>query len=48
MCGINIMSFYSSSIFSQGGFSDSQALYASIGFGAINFVCVKLGAIMST
>jgi hypothetical protein len=31
------MSFYSSTIFSQSGFSDAQALYASIGFGALNF-----------
>lgn len=33
-----VMSFYSSTIFKQGGYSDSQALFASIGFGALNFV----------
>jgi hypothetical protein len=32
------MAFYSSTIFVEGGFSDAQALYASIGFGALNFV----------
>jgi len=39
MCGINIMSFYSSTIFVEAGTTAKQALYASIGFGAINFVC---------
>ncbi|KAM0787701.1 hypothetical protein ACM66B_003761 [Microbotryomycetes sp. NB124-2] len=38
MCGINIIAFYSSSIFSQAGYSDKQALAASLGFGAVNFV----------
>ncbi|BEJ11812.1 hypothetical protein CspHIS471_0202720 [Cutaneotrichosporon sp. HIS471] len=38
MCGINIMAFYSSTIFKRGGFTDKQALFASIGFGALNFV----------
>jgi sugar porter (SP) family MFS transporter len=38
MCGINIIAFYSSTIFSESGFTDSQALYASLGFGAINFL----------
>lgn len=38
MCGINIIAFYSSTIFSKAGFSDRQALYASLGFGAINFL----------
>ncbi|RSH77572.1 uncharacterized protein EHS24_003132 [Apiotrichum porosum] len=38
MCGINIMAFYSSTIFSEGGSTDTEALYASIGFGALNFV----------
>lgn len=38
MCGINIIAFYSSSVFSEAGYSDTQALYASLGFGAINFV----------
>lgn len=38
MCGINIIAFYSSTIFKDGGFTDRQALYASLGFGAINFV----------
>ncbi|KAL4771834.1 hypothetical protein BDW60DRAFT_222792 [Aspergillus nidulans var. acristatus] len=35
MCGINIISFYSSSIFSEAGYSDSEALYASLGYGAV-------------
>jgi MFS family permease len=37
MCGINIISFYSSTVFVESGFSDKQALYASLGFGALNF-----------
>ncbi|KAL4816992.1 hypothetical protein BDW67DRAFT_161247 [Aspergillus spinulosporus] len=35
MCGINIISFYSSSIFSEVGYSNSEALYASLGYGAV-------------
>lgn len=38
MCGINIIAFYSSTIFEDSGFSSFQALCASFGFGAINFV----------
>jgi hypothetical protein len=38
MCGINIIAFYSSTIFLRSGYSASQALYASLGFGAVNFV----------
>ncbi|EUC50827.1 hypothetical protein COCMIDRAFT_81162 [Bipolaris oryzae ATCC 44560] len=38
MCGINIISFYSSTIFSQAGYSTDQALYASLGYGAIQVV----------
>lgn len=38
MCGINIIAFYSSTIFSNSGFSDYQALWASWGFGLINFL----------
>lgn len=38
MCGINIISFYSSSIFKDAGYSDEQALYASLGYGAIQVV----------
>lgn len=41
LCGINIISFYSSIIFSSTGFSDVAALWASVVFGVINF----LGAI---
>jgi sugar porter (SP) family MFS transporter len=35
MCGINIISFYSSSIFEDVGYSPHEALYASLGFGAV-------------
>ncbi|KAL6229638.1 general substrate transporter, partial [Aspergillus navahoensis] len=35
MCGINIISFYSSSIFVQAGYNNSEALYASLGYGAV-------------
>ncbi|KAI4618931.1 hypothetical protein J4E83_005882 [Alternaria metachromatica] len=38
MCGINIISFYSSTIFTQVGFTDDQALYASLGYGALQVV----------
>ncbi|EST05322.1 General substrate transporter [Kalmanozyma brasiliensis GHG001] len=38
MCGINIIAFYSSTVFKESGVSDRQALYASVGFGAINFL----------
>jgi MFS family permease len=39
MCGINIISFYSSTVFVRSGYSEEQALFASLGFGALNFVC---------
>lgn len=38
MCGINIIAFYSSTIFADAGFSSKSALLASWGFGLINFV----------
>ncbi|KAJ2904338.1 hexose transporter [Zalerion maritima] len=38
MCGINIIAFYSSTVFKQAGFTDYQALLASFGFGAVNFI----------
>jgi hypothetical protein len=38
VCGINIIAFYSSTIFTKSGFSDYQALWASFGFGLINFI----------
>ena len=38
MCGINIIAFYSSTVFSQAGASNLTALFASFGFGLINFV----------
>jgi len=38
MCGINIIAFYSSTIFRNSGFSAYQALFASWGFGLINFL----------
>ncbi|KAL4732177.1 hypothetical protein ACLX1H_001185 [Fusarium chlamydosporum] len=38
MCGINIISFYSSTIFSNAGYTDTEALYASLGYGAIQVV----------
>lgn len=36
--GINIMAFYSSSIFQQAGYSTKQCLLASVGFGVVMFV----------
>jgi sugar porter (SP) family MFS transporter len=38
MCGINIISFYSSSIFKDAGYTRDEALYASLGYGAIQVV----------
>jgi MFS family permease len=38
MCGINIIAFYSSTIFTNSGFTNYQALWASFGFGLINFI----------
>ncbi|KAG6883598.1 hypothetical protein C0992_008374, partial [Termitomyces sp. T32_za158] len=38
MCGINIIAFYSSSIFSLAGGTNKQALLASWGFGMVNWV----------
>ncbi|OTA65284.1 hypothetical protein K449DRAFT_413559 [Hypoxylon sp. EC38] len=38
MCGINIIAFYSSTVFKEAGTSDSNALLASWGFGLVNFI----------
>lgn len=38
MCGINIIAFYSSTVFSEAGASNLNALLASFGFGLVNFV----------
>ncbi|KAF9458096.1 hypothetical protein BDZ94DRAFT_150646 [Collybia nuda] len=38
MCGINIVAFYSSTIFVVAGYSTKQALLASFGFGLVNWV----------
>ena len=38
MCGINIISFYSSTIFTNVGYTPTQALYASLGYGAVQVV----------
>ncbi|PPQ89516.1 hypothetical protein CVT25_012188 [Psilocybe cyanescens] len=38
MCGINIIAFYSSTIFVNAGYSTRSALLASFGFGLINWV----------
>jgi sugar porter (SP) family MFS transporter len=38
MCGINIVAFYSSTVFKNAGASATQALFASWGFGLVNFV----------
>ncbi|KAI0456017.1 sugar transporter-domain-containing protein [Xylaria acuta] len=38
LCGINIIAFYSSTVFRSAGASDFTALIASFGFGAINFI----------
>ncbi|OJJ30796.1 hypothetical protein ASPWEDRAFT_71868 [Aspergillus wentii DTO 134E9] len=38
MCGINIIAFYSSTIFEEAGASNIEALLASFGFGLVNFI----------
>ncbi|KAL1645638.1 hypothetical protein SLS61_008198 [Didymella pomorum] len=38
MCGINIIAFYSSTIFEQAGANNTEALLASMGFGLVNFL----------
>lgn len=38
MCGINIIAFYSSTVFVAAGANETSALIASFGFGLINFV----------
>ncbi|KAJ5622716.1 hypothetical protein N7528_005948 [Penicillium herquei] len=38
MCGINIVSFYSSTIFSDAGATNEEALFASWGTGLVNFL----------
>jgi len=38
VCGINIIAFYSSTVFANAGASNITALLASFGFGLINFV----------
>ncbi|KAJ9149440.1 Hexose transporter [Pleurostoma richardsiae] len=38
MCGINIIAFYSSTVFEEAGTSQFNALLASFGFGLVNFL----------
>lgn len=38
MCGINIIAFYSSTIFFNAGYTTKQALLASWGFGIVNWL----------
>ncbi|KAF5351753.1 hypothetical protein D9756_007419 [Leucocoprinus leucothites] len=37
-CGVNVIAYYSAEIFAEASFTQIQALLASFGFGAINFV----------
>jgi sugar porter (SP) family MFS transporter len=37
-CGVNVIAYYSSTIFTEAGFSESSALLASMGFGILNFL----------
>ena len=37
-CGVNVIAYYSSNIFSQSGFNPIQSLLASFGFGLINWL----------
>ncbi|KAI4598653.1 hypothetical protein KJ359_002543 [Pestalotiopsis sp. 9143b] len=38
MCGINIIAFYSTTIFKEAGYDDFRSLICSFGFGLVNFV----------
>lgn len=38
MCGINIIAFYSSTVFANAGANVTESLLASWGFGLINFI----------
>ncbi|EJT96801.1 hypothetical protein DACRYDRAFT_119866 [Dacryopinax primogenitus] len=38
MCGINIIAFYSSTVFVEGGYTEKSALLASFGFGLVNWL----------
>jgi MFS family permease len=38
MCGVNVIAFYSSTVFQNAGASRNIALWASFGFGLINFI----------
>ncbi|KAK0611377.1 hypothetical protein B0T14DRAFT_540502 [Immersiella caudata] len=38
MCGINIIAFYSATVFKEAGQTDFQALLASFGFGLVNWL----------
>ncbi|KAH7370583.1 MFS sugar transporter-like protein [Rhexocercosporidium sp. MPI-PUGE-AT-0058] len=38
MCGVNVIAFYSSTVFVKAGASHNRALWASFGFGLINFI----------
>jgi MFS family permease len=38
MCGINVIAFYSSTIFFKAGYTQEQALLASWGFGLVNWL----------
>lgn len=39
---VNIIAFYSSTVFTEAGSSNKSALLASFGFGLVNFVYVSL------
>jgi len=37
-CGVNVISYYSSQVFEQSGYSQRNAIFASFGFGVINWL----------
>jgi hypothetical protein len=37
-CGINVIAYYSSTVFREAGFSEISALGATLGFGALNWI----------
>jgi hypothetical protein len=37
-CGVNVIAYYSSTVFTNAGFSNTSALAASVGSGALNFI----------
>jgi len=47
-CGINVIAYYSSTVFREAGFSEVSALGATLGFGALNWVAAAVSTLLSS